>query len=95
MRVIEGDSIAILCPFTGIMLPTVEWSHNGSAVNVSNPHITITQRTDQNDTSVQVSILTIMNVMSSDNGNYGCTASNHVSKAKVSATVSVVVVVVG
>ena len=95
MRVIEGDSIAILCPFTGIMLPTVEWSHNGSAVNVSNPHITITQRTDQNDASVQVSILTIMIVMSSDNGNYGCTASNNVINRTVTASVTLVVVDIG
>ena len=95
MRIIEGISIALLCPVTGIMLPTVEWSHNGSVVNVSDPHINITQRTDQNDASIQVSILTIMTVMSSDNGNYECTASNNVINGTVTASVTLVVFDVG
>ena len=82
----EGDSIALLCPSTGITQPTAQWTFRGSDLDATDPRIS--QRTDQTDSSIEVSILTISNVMSSDGGTYGCTASNNVINEAASASVA-------
>lgn len=87
---IMGQSVALVCAFTGIEQATAQWSLDGIVVMpMSDPDITISATTDPNDPDVTVSTLIITNLMSTDEGNYECTASNDVLNAEDTANVFV------
>ena len=81
---IVGESHAIVCPFMGIEQPTAQWYRGNTIFNTSDPRITIRQSTDAVDSSISVSTLFIVNLMSTDIGNYECRVSNSVVGQEVS-----------
>ena len=79
-----GQSVAFVCPFTGILQPTAQWFFNAIDVDDSGPRINITQSTDRDNPSIYVSTLTIANLMASDLGSYQCRVSNNIIGREVS-----------
>ena len=75
---VEGNNIAMTCEATGIPLPTIVWTFNGSVL-MSGSNVNITGAAIENgDTSAVTQTLTIMNVLRNLTGMYTCSASNSV-----------------
>ena len=72
----EGDRASFTCQATGEPVPTISWYFNGSLLVNGTEHMT--SMMSLNSTTIS-SILTIMNVQSSDVGTYTCNATNVVS----------------
>ena len=67
---IEGSNVTFLCVASGVPVPRISWTINGTAINVTtNPRINLTGDGQQ---------LTVTNVNRTDSGEYRCVASNKV-----------------
>ena len=69
-----GD-VALMCSASGYPVPSISWTHNGTAVNESD-RITIIQ---ESNTRSSTSVLSILATMENDSGEYTCIASSPVS----------------
>ena len=82
----EGDTASFTCQATGEPVPTISWYFNGNLLaNGTEYMISIMSL---NTTTIS-SILTIMNVQSSDVGTYTCNATNVVSSDTSSGVLTV------
>ena len=74
----ETDLLVLDCTATGIPLPNITWSKNGSQINFPSDQQSLTISTSQDSNSVYrvISMLSISSVKYSDRGTYICTASN-------------------
>ena len=67
---IEGSNVTFSCVASGVPVPRISWTINGTAINVTaNPRINLTADGQQ---------LTVTNVNRTDSGEYRCVASNKV-----------------
>lgn len=73
-----GDSQTFTCIATGVPLPTITWSKDGSPLD---PGVNITVTT--NGTQSITSMLVFNSFLLSDAGQYSCNASNEVSGSDV------------
>ena len=74
----EGDYSVLICIVTGEPVPTINWYFNGAPVDETNTMKYTISMMSLNITT-NSSILTIMNVQSSDVGTYTCNATNVLS----------------
>ncbi len=74
----ETDLLVLDCTATGIPLPNITWSKNGSQINFPSDQQSLTISTSQDSNSVYrvISMLSISSVTYFDRGTYICTASN-------------------
>ena len=74
----ETDLLVLDCTATGIPLPNITWSKNGSQINLPSNQQSLTISTSQDSNSVYrvISMLSISSVTYFDRGTYICTASN-------------------
>ena len=84
----EGDTASFTCQSTGEPVPTINWYFNGTPVDEANTMKYMISMTSLNATTIS-SILTIMNVQSSDVGTYTCNATNVVSSDTSSGVLTV------
>ena len=83
----EGDTASFTCQADGEPLPTISWYFNGAPLDESDTFkYTIIDR--DLDTS-DMNVLNIMNVQSSDVGNYTCNATNVISSDTSSGELTV------
>ena len=87
----EGDTASFTCEATGEPVPTISWYFNGTSVsNNTDMHKYEAAVMEVNVTTVTISsILTIMNVQSSDVGTYTCNATNVVSSDTSSGVLTI------
>ena len=85
MYVIEGDTVVFNCTSAGFQVPSVDWVYNPSIFNsseasiVTNSSETLITQINNNLTYTQLSTLTLVSVEISQNGTYGCFASNDIA----------------
>ena len=84
----EGDIVSFTCQVTGEPVPTITWYFNSAPVDEANTMKYIISMESLNPTTIS-SILTIMNVQSSDVGTYTCNATNVVSSDTSSGVLTV------
>ena len=65
--VTEGDNVTLSCNASGIPVPTITWTRNGSVLNSSVPRISLGTESRE---------LTITNISRTDSGEYRCVANN-------------------
>ena len=65
--VTEGDNVTLSCNASGIPVPTITWTRNGSVLNSSVPRISFGAESRE---------LTITNINRADSGEYRCVANN-------------------
>ena len=85
----EGNVVSFICQATGGPFPTITWYFNGTPVSndtIMNKYEVLLM--EVNTTTIS-SILTIMNVQSSDVGTYTCNATNVVSSDTSSGVLTV------
>ena len=71
-----GTVIRAHCTASSSSIPIVTWFRNGSTLSNDPPHIRI--RTSTDSTAV-ISVLTIDNFITADNGDYYCQASDNLT----------------
>ena len=84
----EGDIVSFTCQATGEPVPAIPWYFNSAPVDEANTMKYIISMESLNTTTIS-SILTIMNVQSSDVGTYTCNATNVVSTDTSSGVLTV------
>ena len=84
----EGYIVSFTCQATGEPVPTITWYFNNDPVDEANTMKYIISMEPLNTTTIS-SILTIMNVQSSDVGTYTCNATNVVSTDTSSGVLTV------
>ena len=77
-EVIVGETAQLQCTAFGIPAPNISWEREG-IVLMSEERISITEGRSNGNTSY--SILTISNVVFSDNGRFTCVADNRVGSS--------------
>ena len=65
--VTEGDNVTLSCNASGIPVPTITWTRNGSVLISSVPRISLGAESRE---------LTITNISRADSGEYRCVANN-------------------
>ena len=65
--VTEGDNVTLSCNASGIPVPTITWTRNGSVLNSSVARISLGAESRE---------LTITNISRADSGDYRCVADN-------------------
>ena len=65
--VVEGRSVTLHCPASGVPPPTITWSKNGQGIPLNDAHY---------DVDEVAGTLTIFGVLPSDFGTYQCLVSN-------------------
>ena len=84
----EGDIVSFTCQVTSEPVPTITWYFNSAPVDEANTMKYTISMESLNPTTIS-SILTIMNVQSSDVGTYTCNATNVVSSDTSSGVLTV------
>ena len=84
----NGDTATFTCQATGEPVPAISWYFNGVLVNESNIMKYIISVISLNFTAIN-STLKIMNIESSDVGNYTCNATNVVSSDTSSGVLTI------
>ena len=82
----EGDTASFTCQAAGESVPAISWYFNGTLLVNGLEHMI--SMMSLNDTTIN-SILTIINVESSDVGTYTCNATNEVSSDNSSGVLTV------
>ena len=70
----ETNPVTFSCQAIGKPIPTINWYFNGIVINVLN--ISKYNKSNSSNGTVIMSLLTILNVQSSDVGTYTCHAEN-------------------
>ena len=83
----EGDTASFVCQADGEPLPAISWYFNSTPLDQNNTSKYMFTH-EQFETSV-MSIITIMNIQSSDVGTYTCNAINVVSTDTSSGVLTV------
>jgi len=72
LNVTTAESFNLMCNTSGYPVPSISWTHNGTAVNESDRIRII----PENSTRAFVSVLNISSATASDSGEYTCTVSS-------------------
>ena len=91
LHVATNGSVSLTCRASGYPVPTISWTHNGTAVNESDL-VTIIQ---ESSTRVSTSVLSITAAVANDAGEYVCIVSSTISDFQTVSIGTVTVFVQG
>ena len=91
LHVATAGDVTLMCSASGYPVPSISWTHNGTAVNESD-RITIIQ---ESNTRSSTSVLSISAAVANDSGEYTCIASSPVSDFQTVSSEPVTVFVHG
>jgi hypothetical protein len=82
VSVLSGDNLTLSCKYKGIPRPSITWLHNNSAMNLTDPGVSVATL-DVNST------LTVLDISTAKGGTYRCLAENSLGNDDIvfSATV--------
>ena len=90
-NVTTTENIILTCTASGFPVPSISWTHNGTAVNES---ISI-NITEQDEDRMTLSMLTVTGAVINDSGQYECSATSPIGNFSIVESGPVLVLVQG